>query len=243
MNATPLEEHLRLQAERSQGFFWNRIRWKLVFDFLPAEEKTALVDVGAGPGFLGDVLRKERPNIEYRFVEPLASLEELNEQRFGVESNFKDRDHFGDSKYVTLLDVLEHQEDDRAFAKELAEKMEPGSLLLLTVPALPALWSEWDVALGHFRRYKKDTLVSAFDGLPFEVEEVSYLFPELLPLGLLRRLKDRVRPSQNPDGEASFPDLPHVLNEGLYRLGHLTMRSRSVWPVGTSVFSAIRRTS
>ena len=66
--------------------------------------------------------------------------------------------------FVTLLDVLEHQEDDAQFIGGLVAKMEPGSVLLLTVPALPKLWSPWDEALGHYRRYTRSSLLDASMG-------------------------------------------------------------------------------
>jgi hypothetical protein len=83
--------------------------------------------------------------------------------------------------FVTLLDVLEHQADDRAFLSELLDKMEPEAALIVTVPALMGLWSEWDVALGHRRRYDKASFRRCVTGLPVEVRELSYLFPEMIP--------------------------------------------------------------
>lgn len=238
MEANTLEGHLNRQLEHSQEFFWNRLRWELIASWLPrgAEE---LVDVGAGPGFLGDYLRRRFPAIAYRYVEPLEGLEVSLEARFGAGANRRGSDSFGMAQYVTLLDVLEHQEDDREFLAELSDKMAPGSLLLLTVPAMPSLWSQWDVLLGHYRRYTKGSLATALEGLPLEPEEVSYLFPELLPLGWLRRL----RRGAAADSSTEFPDLPGWLNESLYRLGRASLASRRAWPAGTSLFAALRRSS
>jgi hypothetical protein len=242
MDQNILESHLNRQMERSHGFFWNRLRWDLISGHFPAARPFELVDVGAGPGFLGDFLAQHHPRVEYRFIEPLASLETSLETRFGAAANLRERDSFGSAEYVTLLDVLEHQEDDRAFLAELAAKMAPGSLLLLTVPAMPSLWSEWDVVLGHYRRYTKDSLRAAAAGLPFELEEVSYLFPELLPLGWVRKLR-RGADDADDAAAAEFPDLPGWLNEGLYRFGKQSLRLRRRWPAGTSVFAALRRSA
>lgn len=237
-----LEEHLKRQAERSQGFFWNRLRWDLVCAQLPQGESFELVDVGAGPGFLGDFLGRRLPQVEYRFVEPIEGLERSLCDRFGSDANLRERDSFGAARYVTLLDVLEHQEDDRGFLHELASKMAPGSHLLLTVPAMPSLWSEWDAALGHYRRYTKEILRASIAGLNFEVEEISYLFPELLPLGWIRKLRRGGRSMSQEGGETSaeFPDLPRLLDEGLYRVGAHSMGQRRRWPAGTSVFARLR---
>lgn len=183
---------------------------------------------------LGDFLARRRPGVEYRFVEPIAGLEAGLEARFGAEANWRERD-FGGATHVALMDVLEHQRDDRAFMADLAAKMDPGATLLLTVPAMPSLWSQWDTALGHYRRYTKPTLREAVATLPLETLEQSYLFPELVPLGWVRRGR---RPR---DGEAEFPRLPRPLNATLYGLGRGTTALRRLWPLGTSLFAVLRR--
>lgn len=240
-----LEEHLNRQADKSRDFFWNRLRWGLVAEYLPDGETCELVDVGAGPGFLGDFLRERRPAIAYRYVEPIEALESDLEARFGAVANLRQSDSYGAARYVTLLDVLEHQKDDRVFLDELAAKMAPGATLLLTVPALPSLWSEWDLALGHYRRYTKATMESCIAELPLEAEELGYLFPELLPLGWLRRMRRPAGGGEEPasTSAAEFPDLAPALNRGLYRLGRVSMRGRRHWPAGTSLFARLRRSS
>jgi hypothetical protein len=235
LSVSTLEGHLNRQVERSRGFFWNRVRWELIDSALP-ESTTAVVDVGAGPGFLGDFLADNRPEVSYAFVEPLEGLEAQLAERFGADANWRDRD-FAGASHVVLLDVLEHQGDDRAFLAELAEKMDPGATLLLTVPALPTLWSSWDVMLGHYRRYTKSALAAAADPLPFEILERAYLFPELVPMGWWRRRGD----GDGDRDSAEFPDLPGPLNEGLYRLGSATTSLRRLWPAGTSLFARLRR--
>jgi hypothetical protein len=236
-----LELHLNRQMERSRNFFWNRLRWELVCAQL-GSEAAELVDVGAGPGFLGDYLGEHHPRIEYRFAEPLEGLEQSLAERFGEGSNRRDSS-FGDAAYVTLMDVLEHIEDDRAFLADLAEKMAPGSTLLLTVPALPALWSDWDAMLGHYRRYTKASLRGAIGVLPFEVVEMSYLFPELIPLASFRRLRMRGKGTAGDPGDAEFPELPGPVNETLYGVGKLTVAARRFAPAGTSLFAVLRRGS
>ncbi|MDQ2629538.1 MAG: class I SAM-dependent methyltransferase [Actinomycetota bacterium] len=232
-----LEQHLSRQLERSRDFFWNRLRWELVYEDLESAER--VVDVGAGPGFLGEYLADRRPGLEYWFVEPIAELEQRLVERFGTEANRRDRD-FAGASHVTLMDVLEHQEDDRAFMADLVERMDPGATLLLTVPAMPFLWSNWDTMLGHYKRYTKESLREAVGSLPLAIEEESYLFPELIPAGLARRR--RMRNGSDGAEEAEFPELSKPVNETLYRVGRATMRWRNRWPAGTSLFAKLRHT-
>jgi SAM-dependent methyltransferase len=235
---TPLEDHLRQQVERSRAFFWNRARWELVQSVL-SDSASAVVDVGAGTGFLGDYLAEERPEVDYEFVEPIAPLEQRLVKRFGRDHNRRGLD-FAGASHVCLLDVLEHQADDRAFLCDLAARMDPGATLIMTVPAMPSLWSGWDRKLGHFRRYTRPMLADRVEEVDLELRESAYLFPELVPAGWWRRRGD---PGDDPRGDAEFPDLPAPINALLYRIATATTRTRRFWPVGTSLFAVLGRPS
>jgi hypothetical protein len=114
--------------------------------------------------------------------------------------------------------------------------MTPGATLLMTVPALQTLWSQWDVALGHFRRYERSALISCSEGLPLTIRELSFLFPEMVPLGKIRAKRRR---QDTTAGESSeFPDLPGVVNDALYGLGSASLALRHHWRTGTSLFLA-----
>jgi hypothetical protein len=204
---------------------------------LPSGSAFELVDVGAGAGLLGSYLSRDRPEATYRFVEPIESLNERLRSIYGGSADAAASDFFK-AQYVTLLDVLEHQEDDHGFMVELVGKMAPGSILLLTVPALPRLWSSWDVALGHFRRYERASLLACIDGLPLNVLEVSYLCPELVPAGKVRVRRLGVDAEGIAADDAEFPDLPAIVNDVLYALGSISISLRRRWKRGTSLFLA-----
>jgi SAM-dependent methyltransferase len=232
-----LESHLAAQLRSSRDFFWHRLRAAAVARFLPRGRPFRLLDLGAGAGLFGEFLREALPECAYHFVEPLQSLERELESRFGAERNAKAAADLRSFDAVVLLDVLEHQKDDRAFLRDLAARMRPGALLVLTVPALQALWSPWDQALGHFRRYDKAALSRAAEGLPLRWVEKSYLFPELVPLGLYRKLRLGKRKLEQADEH--FPNLPRPLNESLYWLGRLSLGLRRLSPFGTSLLGAL----
>jgi 2-polyprenyl-3-methyl-5-hydroxy-6-metoxy-1,4-benzoquinol methylase len=232
-----LERHLAQQIEHGREFFWHRLRWEVVSRYLPAGSFT-LVDVGAGVGLVGEFLREERPEAAYRFVEPIQFLEEHLERRYGAAANAKDDARYEGAAVVTLLDVLEHQADDRAFMAELAGRLDPGATLLVTVPAGGYLWSGWDVALGHHRRYDRSSFRRALAGLPLAVVELDYLFPELVPLGLVRKV---LRRPAGTEADAEFPELPRPVNVGLYGIGRASLALRRRWPAGTSLLAVLRR--
>jgi hypothetical protein len=233
-----LETHLKAQVDEGSDFFWHRLRWKVVSEVLTAHPPTAVADIGAGAGLLAGYLARDYPALRYLFEEPLESLEKLLVSSHGAESNVRGKPVLA-AEIVTLLDVLEHQEDDRAFLRELSARMQPGARIIVTVPALRSLWSPWDEALGHFRRYTKASLASAFETQPLVLEEMSYLFPELVPAALLRK---GVRKRQDPaEGGSEFPQLPSSIDNALYRVGSATLRLRKRSPFGSSLVAVARR--
>ena len=65
---------------------------------------------------------------------------------------------------MTLMDVLEHLDDDDAALREMIRLTRPGGLIVITVPALRWLWSDWDVVLHHRRRYHRRPILAAKTG-------------------------------------------------------------------------------
>jgi SAM-dependent methyltransferase len=233
-----LEAHLQHQLDHSQQFFWHRLRWHVVRRYLPKATPFELLDIGAGAGNLARFLERDRPQATYRFIEPISSLRQVLRQRHGDAADATEEDGSTDARFVVLLDVLEHQQDDRAFLQDLVGKMRADSTLLLTVPARQHFWSQWDERLGHYRRYEKGALFECFEGLPLRLHEVSFLFPELVPLALLRRRRGGKGKRGEGATDAEFPDLPRLMNDLLYGLGTMSLSFRRHWKTGTSLFMA-----
>ena len=159
-------------------------------------------------------------------------------RRFGAERNLRAAATFDGMRFVLLLDVLEHQQDDRSFLRELVEKMQHGATLIITVPALQSLWSEWDAVLGHFRRYDRASLRAVLADCPVRIRELSFLFPELVPAGMLRRVLPRGAAGK---GSGEFPLLPAAVNELLYWIGRCSMPVARWLPFGTSLYMRIEK--
>jgi hypothetical protein len=65
---------------------------------------------------------------------------------------------------VLYIDVLEHIEDDRAELARAAERLKPGGHLVVLGPAHSWLFSPFDAAIGHYRRYTVATLLGLAPG-------------------------------------------------------------------------------
>jgi len=92
----------------------------------------------------------------------------------------------GQFDLLVALDVLEHVDEEAALA-EIRRLAAPGAILLVSVPALPALWSDLDRAAGHRRRYRRRELAERLEAHGFALLAATHYQMLLLPLVLLTR--------------------------------------------------------
>jgi len=62
---------------------------------------------------------------------------------------------------ILYLDVLEHIDDDSAELRNAARLLERNGFLIVLAPAHPFLFSPFDAAIGHYRRYTRASLLAA----------------------------------------------------------------------------------
>ena len=118
---------------------------------------------------------------------------------------------------VLALDVIEHMDDDKKALVRLGQLLRPGGALVISVPALPELFGEFDRIQGHRRRYLPDSLRAAFFGSGLLVERILWWGQWMVPL--LRR--------QRRDGRA-FPG--ETVAQGYARYLRV-----GPWPVGALI--------
>src|SRR5919108_1240892 len=71
---------------------------------------------------------------------------------------------------AVAINVLEHLEDDVGSLRDLRGVVVPGGTVVLLVPGYPALYGEFDRAVGHLRRYTPATLRRAVEAAGLRVE-------------------------------------------------------------------------
>jgi SAM-dependent methyltransferase len=103
------------------------------------------------------------------------------EVRIGDLSSVGDTEQFDAILYI---DVLEHIENDADELRRAARHLKPGGRLVVLAPAWQFLFSEFDTAVGHYRRYNKHML-KAVGPQQLRLAELYYLdsFGLLLSLG------------------------------------------------------------
>ena len=102
---------------------------------------------------------------------------------------------------------------------------------MVNVPALQVLFSAYDVAAGHYRRYDRASLVAELAGDAWEVVDVRYWGLTLVPLLALRKMLLR-DPSDETIRRGFGPPsrLAHACLRGLMRLEMAVMPTRPSAP-------------
>ena len=145
---------------------------------------------------------------------------------------------------LTALDVIEHVEHDGLALEEFARVLKPGGLAIITVPALMSLWSDWDVALHHFRRYTRRSLLNVVEREQFEVVHCNYVnvaaFPIVWAVRKWRTMMNRFGSGVQSRSEDTIPFAP--LNR-LLRWSFVGPACQSVipFPFGVGLLAVLRR--
>lgn len=194
------EEYSNLARVEQQHWFYAGKR-KIVRAWInrchPLKASSQLADCGAGTGIFADEMRGSCQVIA---VDDFEESLQLLCARIGITNVRKGSctalplpDNSVD--VLTALDVIEHVQDDQAALQEFLRVVRPGGIAVITVPALMALWSDWDVTLRHYRRYSLPTLRKIIPP-GFELEHINYVNVAVLPAVFLvrkfRALKQRL---------------------------------------------------
>ncbi len=149
----------------------------------------------------------------------------------------------GSLEIITALDVLEHVPDDAAVVRGFHRLLKPGGVAVITVPACMALWSDWDVALHHHRRYSRGQLRGLFAPEDWEVVHVNYTNVLVFPAVWLVRKARALFPSSRAGGAARAEDrLPPAWLNALLRAGFvIPARWRLPLPFGVSLLLVARK--
>ncbi len=157
------EAATRLRA--MEPHFWMRGRRRLVERLLgrlvdASRNARQAVELGCGAGGLLLVLEQRFSRVIA--VDAYAALLEqaaLNSERTELLQADVTRTPLpdGEADLVMALDVIEHVDPD-ALLTEARRIAAPGGVLLLSVPAAPALWSRMDELAGHRCRYMRSQL-------------------------------------------------------------------------------------
>jgi SAM-dependent methyltransferase len=145
---------------------------------------------------------------------------------------------------VTMLDVLEHIDDDLGMLREVFRVLKPEGLLLATVPAYRFLWGAQDEISLHKRRYRAEELKRRLEEAGFSLMKLSYFNTLLFPFIAAIRLGRKVVPGNASELKSDFTltkagFLNRVLASIFSFERHLV--SRFDLPFGVSIVAVARK--
>jgi 2-polyprenyl-3-methyl-5-hydroxy-6-metoxy-1,4-benzoquinol methylase len=211
---------------------------------LDVDRALRLLDVGAGGGVLRDQLescsawtvdiadlnsaglaraRKGRGRILcYDVAKPRAELE-------------------GGYDAALLFDVIEHLDDPRPLLRGALAHLRPGGRLFVNVPAGAWLFSAYDVAAGHVRRYGTLGLRRVVEEAGGRVLDVRAWGLSLVPLLVARKVFVRKAPTHDACVRRGFEPPGRLTHALLRALGRVETAWLERPPFGTSLLLAAQK--
>ncbi len=251
-----------LLFEVEDNHFWFRSRNRIIetrLNQLAAEfpGHFHLLEVGCGTGNVLRVLDEGFPGATIIGMDLFAEGLHFARHRTGAALVQGDmhRPPFTDQfEVIGLFDVLEHLPDDRQVLRDLRMMLKDDGVLLITVPAHRRLWSYFDEAAHHCRRYEPDELRQKLGEAGYEIEYFTQFMMSIFPIvwigrhvsALYQRLPGRRNVSSPEQMATQELRLNPLTNKALTRLLSLERRwlaDGRTLPLGTSLLAVARKRS
>ncbi len=181
-----------LKIQRNNWYYSYKIMKvrKEIKKYLKKNQKEAkCLDIGSGNGIIsfGIGNKINQTTLNWKLVDSNYSKDDLEkDERKSIK--IKKNEKFD---IIIACDVLEHVEYENDLLNLIYESMFKDSILIMTVPAMNALWSYHDVFLKHYRRYNIKQFKKSVNNI-FKIENIEYTYKSVFPIALLIRIIQRI---------------------------------------------------
>jgi SAM-dependent methyltransferase len=181
--------------------FWFRSRNQLISNLIQkycgayadaAGETRRGLEIGCGTGNVLKFLQKSF-SLQHisgvdLFIEGLQFARSRGAENL-IQADIYQAPFSGGFDWIGLFDIIEHLDDDVDVLEKISGLLNAEGKLFISVPAFPVLWSYFDVAGKHKRRYTVKTLQEALNQAGLALEFASYTNVMVFPmLWFLRRV-------------------------------------------------------
>ena len=235
-------EQYETYHETSAGHYWPRARHRVLLRHLRRVRRSPeapILDIGCGPGFTVEFLRERGLDVigcDIGMPQPssaaVAPYLQLGTDVLALPESLLHR-----VSTALLLDVLEHLESPAALLRDIVARMPRLNELVVTVPARPEVWTNFDDYYGHQLRYTHADVAELAERAGLKLEYQTYFFHALYPpmrvLAAMRRRRSLLRRGES----RQLPDWVHrMLATALVLDERLLPR----WLYGTSILAVLR---
>jgi SAM-dependent methyltransferase len=219
-----------------ENHFWYVARNGIVSDTIQWIESRQqgpigkILEIGCGRGIVVDYLRRSGRDCYGAELSPVSVLDAVKDHVWPGTDCLDLSAHFRrEVELILLLDVIEHIEDAAGFLAGIRQAYPNCRWLIISVPARMELWSNFDKAYGHFRRYDEEMLRRelAQAGAALVRSRYRFVLLYLVMYALLRTGRDRPLSNRTPGS----PFLHRLLGEAIRRETWLCPR----WIYGSSI--------
>lgn len=175
----------------TEDHFWIKWRFTVLKNIIPHDYQWGrILDIGCGNGVVGKQIQ-DSWGVKISGCDlNLAALRTIPSGRFSlyfynIHERYQEFKHFFST--ISLMDVLEHIADPVEFLKAVCFHLKSDGRLIINVPAIPLLYSRYDQASGHVKRYDFSTLKRELNLSGFEIERIQYWGISLVLVLLIRK--------------------------------------------------------
>lgn len=242
-------ELARLEADS----FWFQSRNRIILSTLSrhiGQPSLRYAEIGCGTGFVLQAVARNFPTWEVDGFDIHEAAVAFSRQR-ATRALVRQADIHSlpkETRYdaIGLFDVLEHLDDDLGALRGIHRVLQPHGLLILTVPQHPCLWSPYDDAALHRRRYRREEMRQRLVEAGFSVRFLSSFVSALWPALWWRR---RALRQLDPAAAAAATQADLTPSRWFDRLGRAAMwpdetAARLGWPLpwGGSLLAVAEKT-
>jgi 2-polyprenyl-3-methyl-5-hydroxy-6-metoxy-1,4-benzoquinol methylase len=237
------QEHYDLESKHWWFVSKKKIVMSLLLKHLLKRGECNILDAGCGAGLMLNDLEKYGTTYGMDYSEEAIKFSKLNFKGDVRQGWLPDNIPYQNGKFdiIVCLDVLEHVDDDDKSVQVLYDLLNEDGILIITVPALMLLWSNWDILNQHKRRYNRKQLTLILENNGFVIKKISYYnFLLFLPILLIRLINGIL----NRDNKHSDTEMPgEILNfilKNIFSFERILLKIMNL-PIGVSLIAIVQK--